>query len=109
MEEGRSIIHADALFENRILNGGNNSCGYQNISVKSGADDLKLVLRASFRVFLVLLFFLLHFFHHVAAAVTMHLGTAFVHTKIFGNILSVQLVFSHYQGLAECLGQHADE
>ncbi len=77
--------------------------------MKSAADDLKLVLRAAFRVFLILLFFLLHLFYHVTAAVTMHFGAAFVHTKIGGNILLVQLVFSHDQGFAESLHQHAQE
>ena len=109
MEEGRGIISADAFLESWILNGGNRERWCDDISMKSAADDLEFVLCAAFRVVLFLLFFLLHLFHHVTAAVTMHLGTAFVHAKVFGNILLVQLVFSHDQGFAECLHQHAQE
>lgn len=89
MEEGRGVICADAFLENRILNGGKRARRNDSSSMKSAADDLKLVLCAAFRVFLVLLFFLLHLFHHVTTAVTMHFGTAFVHAKVVGNILPV--------------------
>lgn len=109
MEERRGIIHADAFLENRILDGGKRADGSDGFSMKSGADDLKLVLGAAFRVILFLLFFLLHLFHHVTSTVTMHLGTAFVHAEVFGNIFLVQLVFSHDQGFAEGLHQHAEE
>jgi len=109
MEEGRGIICAGVLLENRILNDGKRAGGYDGGSMKSAADDLKFVLCAAFRVVLVLLFFLLHLLHHVAAAVTMHLGTALVHAKVFGNILPVQLVFSYDHGFAEGLHQHAKE
>lgn len=96
MEEGSGIIADDALLENRILNGGDNTIGRYDISMKSTADDLELVLCPAFRVVLLLLFLLLHFLHHVTAAVTMHLRTAFVHTQVFGNIIPVELVFSYY-------------
>ena len=64
--------------------------------MKSGADDLELVLCPAFRVVLLLLFLLFHFLHHVTFTVTMHLWTAFVHTQVFGNIIPVELVFSYY-------------
>jgi hypothetical protein len=109
MEAGACKLCADALLEDRVWKGGNNTEGCDVGSVKGSADDLELVLGTALRVFLVLLFFLLHFLHHMAFAITMHFGAALIYAEVSGNIFPVELVFSHYQGFAEGLHQHAHE
>jgi len=70
-------------------------------------NDLKFVFRFTFGIFLVLFLILLHFLHHMALPVTMHLWLASVLAQVFGYIIPVKLVIHYNKQLIERLHQHA--
>ena len=90
-----------------ILYSTNNQRVVQMGGAESGANDLQLILCTALGIFLLAFLFLLHLTHHMAFTITMHFRLVAVHAKIFGNVVTVQLILRHYQHFAEGLAQYA--